>query len=83
MSITHFSNAQIFDGETADLKTDCYVEVSDNKITYIGREKPDTRYDQAFDLKGSTIMPGLIDAHFHAYASDAVSYTHLTLPTKA
>ena len=69
MSITHFSNAQIFDGETADLKTDCYVEVSDNKITYIGREKPDTRCDQAFDLKGSTIMPG------------PVSYTHLTLPT--
>lgn len=52
MTITHFSNAQIFDGETADLKTDCYVEVSNNKITYIGREKPETRCDQAFDLKG-------------------------------
>ena len=71
MTITHFSNAHIFDGETPDLKTDCYVEVSDNKITYIGKEKPDSRCDQAFDLKGSTIMPGLIDAHFHAYASDA------------
>ena len=82
MSITHFSNAQIFDGETADLKTDCYVEVSDNKITYIGREKPDTRYDQAFDLKGSTIMPGLIDAHFHAYASDT-DFSKLELYRKA
>ena len=56
MTITHFSNGQIFDGETPDLKTDCYVEVSDNKITYIGKEKPESRCDQAFDLKGSTIM---------------------------
>ena len=49
MTITHFSNAHIFDGETPDLKTDCYVEVSVNKITYIGREKPDSHCDQAFD----------------------------------
>ena len=41
MTITHFSNAQIFDGESPDLKTDCYLEVSDNKITYIGKEKPE------------------------------------------
>ena len=80
MTITHFSNAQIFDGETPDLKTDCYVEVSDNKITYIGREKPDSQCDQAIDLKGSTIMPGLIDAHFHAYASDTDFSKLETLP---
>ena len=88
MTITHFSNAQIFDGETPDLKTDCYVEVSDNKITYIGREKPNSRCDYAFDLKGSTIMPGLIVPIFMLMRPIVISlnlklYLKATWPTKA
>ena len=37
------------------------------------------------DLRGRTLMPGFVDAHGHFPGSGqtAVSYTHLTLPTKA
>jgi imidazolonepropionase-like amidohydrolase len=63
-------NARVFDGSNADcpegmslrIEGDRIVEVSSQPITV-----PDAR---VIDVGGRTLMPGLIDAHVHAFASD-------------
>ncbi|HEX3590281.1 MAG TPA: amidohydrolase family protein [Pseudonocardiaceae bacterium] len=63
-------NAAVFDGESADL-VDGPVIVADGQIVRVG----DTvggdlsgAADVTIDARGGTVLPGLIDAHFHAYA---------------
>ncbi|MFW5976447.1 MAG: amidohydrolase/deacetylase family metallohydrolase, partial [Bacillota bacterium] len=49
-----------------------YIGVGDKgKITYIGKERPDSAFSQKIDLKGAFLSPGWIDLHTHIYeASD-------------
>ncbi|QSB16625.1 amidohydrolase family protein [Natronosporangium hydrolyticum] len=54
----------VFDGVSGEL-TDGPVHISDGVITAVGgRPHP---ADQVIDARGGTVIPGLIDAHFHAY----------------
>jgi imidazolonepropionase-like amidohydrolase len=64
------TNARIFDGESADCAEGMSVLVADGLIREIssGRLKQDGA--QVVDVGGRTLMPGLIDAHVHAFASD-------------
>jgi imidazolonepropionase-like amidohydrolase len=66
-----FKNGLIFDGHSPDLLADHAVVVEAGMIAEVAAEAPEGRFDQVVDLKGRTLMPGLIDAHFHAYAVDA------------
>jgi imidazolonepropionase-like amidohydrolase len=69
MSIV-LENARIFNGYDADCPEGMSVaieggsirEVSDRAIAFDGAQR--------IDLGGRTLMPGLIDLHIHAYASD-------------
>lgn len=55
-------NALVFDGENAEL-TDGAVFIEDGVIV-----DDDIRDDaQVVDARGGVVVPGLIDAHFHAY----------------
>jgi imidazolonepropionase-like amidohydrolase len=69
MTAVLFQNAHVFDGVSAELRA-ADVLVEDGKI----REVADTpiRFSQAevVDVAGRTLMPGLIDAHVHAYFPD-------------
>ena len=56
-------NAAVFDGESDSL-VDGPVLVEDGRITAIG-ERADA--DRVVDARGGTVLPGLIDAHCHAY----------------
>lgn len=47
------------------------VVVEAGVITQITPDPPQGPFDRIVDLKGRTLMPGLIDAHYHAYAVDA------------
>jgi imidazolonepropionase-like amidohydrolase len=58
-------NATVFDGESDDL-VDGPVVVADGRITEIGGDAGAA--DIVIDARGGTVLPGLIDAHFHAYA---------------
>jgi imidazolonepropionase-like amidohydrolase len=59
------TNALIFDGESDGLTEGC-IRVADGLIAEAGgRPQPG---DRVIDARGRTVMPGLIDAHFHAYA---------------
>lgn len=59
-------NARIWDGlaETYDSVTSVLVE--DDRIVSVGEIGP---ADATIDLAGRALLPGFIDAHFHAYAN--------------
>ena len=63
---TAFANARIFDGVSAELREGC-VRVAAGTIVEVG-EGPEAG-DRVIDCRGRTVVPGLIDAHFHAYGA--------------
>lgn len=65
-----FENCRLFDGLGSDLLEGRHVLVEDDRIQEVS-DKPITAAGAAVvDIKGRTLMPGLIDAHFHAMAAD-------------
>ena len=76
-------NAAVFDGESAEL-VDGPVHVEDGRIVAVGDR---ASADEVLDARGRTVLPGLIDAHCHAYGvsldmlaieSSPLSYLALT-----
>jgi imidazolonepropionase-like amidohydrolase len=68
-ALTLFQNVRIFDGNSAELSAPSHVLVRGNKIERISAQPipTDRRADTAIiDGGGRTLMPGLIDAHWHA-----------------
>jgi len=62
------SNGQLFDGTGADAVPDGCLIVTDGVITYAGPKvgAPDAAADaRQIDAGDGTIMPGLVEAHFH------------------
>jgi imidazolonepropionase-like amidohydrolase len=57
-------NATVFDGVSAQL-LDGPVSVADGRIVSVGEAVTDA--DLVVDARGGTVVPGLIDAHCHAY----------------
>ena len=69
-----FSNVNVFDGENEKLIKNANVLVEGNKIKTVSTSRIDTPDAKVIDGKGRTLMPGLIDAHWHsmfAYVSMA------------
>ena len=68
-SVTVFQNVRIFDGKNAALSGPSHVLVRGNKIETISAQpiQIDRRADtRIIEGGGRTLMPGLIDAHWHA-----------------
>jgi len=65
-----FKNARIFDGYSADCATGMQVLVQDGEIKEVSDRAIRSTDANVLDVGGRTLMPGLIDAHVHAYASD-------------
>lgn len=64
-----FQNVRIFDGKNAELSAPSHVLVRGNKIEKISAQPipADRRADTVLiDGSGKTLMPGLIDMHWHA-----------------
>ncbi|MGH6903912.1 MAG: amidohydrolase family protein [Geminicoccaceae bacterium] len=71
MTTTVLAHGALFDGRSPDLKEGLAVVVEDGRIKDLA-ERPSTSADtRVIDVRGRTVMPGLIDAHFHAIAADA------------
>lgn len=67
--ITVVKNGQLVDGTGKPAIPNATVIVQDGRITYAGPAEaaPQTPPDaRVIDAKGGTIMPGLVEAHFHA-----------------
>jgi imidazolonepropionase-like amidohydrolase len=64
MTTLSIINAAVFDG-VSDALTDGPVHVADGRIVSVGGSAQPA--DQVIDARGGTVLPGLIDAHCHAY----------------
>lgn len=67
-----FRNARIFDGTSEDCAEGMHVRVADGLIREISAQPLSAPEARVIDVGGRTLMPGLIDAHVHAFASDVV-----------
>ncbi|WP_425614565.1 amidohydrolase family protein [Anatilimnocola sp. NA78] len=65
-SATLFKNVKVFDGKSDKLTASTSVLVVGNKIEKIGGNIPVPEKANVIDGGGRTLMPGLIDAHWHA-----------------
>jgi imidazolonepropionase-like amidohydrolase len=66
-----FKNARIFDGHSADCAEGMSVLVEGGVIREVSAQAVTAAKDaRTIDVGGRTLMPGLIDCHTHAYASD-------------
>jgi imidazolonepropionase-like amidohydrolase len=65
--VTIFQNVRIFDGKSGSLSAPSNVLVRGNKIDRIVRGNAVNASDEStvIDAGGRTLIPGLIDAHFH------------------
>ena len=68
MSSTLFKNAALLDPLQPELREGHHVLVEDNLIKEVSDRPLQTSPDRTIDLKGRTLMPGLIDLHVHAIA---------------
>ena len=68
MTTILFKNAALLDPLQPDLHEGHHVLVEDSLIKEVSERPLQTSVDQTFDLKGKTLMPGLIDLHVHAVA---------------
>src|SRR4051812_14306676 len=66
MSSLSIVNAKVFDGVSDEL-IEGPVHVVDGIVTDVGGQPMDA--DRVIDAEGGTVLPGLIDAHFHAYGT--------------
>jgi len=64
-----FQNVNIFDGKNERLTEGMNVLVENNKIVKIAKSIPAPSDATVIDAGGRTLMPGLIDAHWHTMYS--------------
>jgi len=60
-----FKNITILD-ENLEIKNNMYVVTEEDKIKYIGEERPEGTFDREYDGKGKLLMPGFYNAHAHS-----------------
>ncbi|MFO1338298.1 MAG: amidohydrolase family protein [Burkholderiaceae bacterium] len=66
-----FKNARVFDGSSADCAEGVWLRVADGLIQEVSATPlPAPEGTVVIDAAGRTLMPGLIDCHVHAFASD-------------
>ena len=51
-----------------------FISIDENRISYIGTEKPEGKYEREIDGKGLVAMPGLVNAHTHTAMTVLRSY---------
>ena len=66
-SATLFNNALLFDGIANEAMEGLNVLVENGRVAHVTHDKLSAPGARVIDLHGKFLMPGLIDAHFHAY----------------
>ena len=76
MAITIFENATVIDTEAGTALPDHHVAIEGARITELSPSPIAAAEADRIDLRGATLMPGLIDAHVHVTAYTA-NFTEL------
>jgi imidazolonepropionase-like amidohydrolase len=71
MATIIFANCAVLDGTSRERREDHHVLVEADHIREVADRPITSSTAEAIDLKGRTLMPGLIDAHVHVLAVDA------------
>ena len=79
MASTLFTNARIVDGSAPEAGAPVSVLVEGGTIREVGKSVTSAKA-KVVDLKGRTLMPGLIDAHVHVVAGVADLGANARLP---
>lgn len=69
--ITILENANVVDVENGIILADQYLVLENGFIRELSEAKPSHSDAKRIDLKGSYVIPGLIDAHVHVTAYTA------------
>ncbi|RVA13917.1 amidohydrolase family protein, partial [Mesorhizobium sp. M7A.F.Ca.CA.002.05.1.1] len=77
-----FENARIVDGSNEDGEHDRFVRVSGNVIDEVSDKPIRDSNAHRFDLRGKTLMPGLIDCHVHINSGVADPAENSFLPNE-
>ena len=72
------TNANIFDGEHETLAKGMSLLVEGNKISKIAKSISSPKGATVINAKGKTLIPGLIDAHWHTYYANTPASTLVT-----
>ena len=70
MTAIIFANCAVLDGTRKERREDHHVLVEGDRIREVSDAPIKSGSAQTIDLKGRTLMPGLIDAHVHVLAVD-------------
>ena len=70
MNAVLLRNARVFDGVSADCPEGMEILIEGGIIREVSAKPLKAGDAHVIDVGGRTVMPGLIDAHIHAYASD-------------
>ncbi|MBN9499342.1 MAG: amidohydrolase family protein [Alphaproteobacteria bacterium] len=76
-----FENAVVIDGTQAEARPGHYVLVEGNTIREVSAAPIASPSAAVIDLKGRTLMPGLIDCHVHVVATMANLARNAAMPT--
>ncbi|PWE48970.1 peptidase M38 [Thioclava sp. NG1] len=78
MTLTAYTNARLLDLDAERLGRITTVVVKGDRIDSIGHPAPESA--KVVDLGGRTLMPGLIDSHFHVVAHSLDLWGNVTAP---
>src|SRR5882757_2452715 len=72
-------NATVFDGLSTDCRDGINILIEGARITEVTDAPINSETARSIDLGGKFLMPGLIDAHFHAYgiSMDVTKFDHM------
>jgi imidazolonepropionase-like amidohydrolase len=74
------SNCAIVDGQSAERREDMHVLIRNGLIENVSDDRISASVAREIDLRGETLMPGLIDCHAHVVASEVNLDKNALLP---
>jgi imidazolonepropionase-like amidohydrolase len=74
-------NATLVDLETGDLRPGHFITLDGASIVAVETRRPPSNAAERIDLDGKCLLPGLIDAHFHATLTDTNPANLRDVPT--
>jgi imidazolonepropionase-like amidohydrolase len=69
-SVLIIENATLIDLQTGDLRPGHFITIDGDSIVSVDERRPTSQVAERIDLGGRCLLPGLIDAHFHATLTD-------------